>query len=234
MQFKKLVPLKKVIINSFGKEKASKYLRGIEINSTDTSNYSNTSNIYQEALSFLYSGDMDKAINYVIFGLDLERNNKLLFNLCKNMTFLLSKHLVENNSELYRKKYNADLEKGLKLIRNKIDEIEKKFSFDRTKISRLQIEIENSKPKFLSIGKFSVTHMMKKRKLEPIIKIYETELNEYELKIQSLSKDMEDIESIAQVEEDVRVLGLIIEVCVFPAKFEWLVNKSEKSPENVV
>ena len=234
MQFKRLVPLKKVILHNLGKEKSTKYLQGISVSYSETTTYSNTSNIYQDALTHLYNGDMDKAINYVIFGLDIERDNKLLFNLCKNMAFLLSKHLSENNSEIYRQKYGATLDKAVSLIKGKLEETEINLENEQNDIKNLGLELVNSKPTFLSVNKFFITHWFKKRKIVPKIKSLEIIIKENNKIIKNLSHDMNEMESFVQVEEDVKVLGLIIEVCVFPTKFEWLLTKQEKKPENVV
>lgn len=233
MQFRKLVPLKKVITNSLGKEKAAKYLKGIDDSYSDSSVYTNASSVYQDALTFLYDGDMDRAINYVVFGLDLDRGNKLLFNLCKNMTFLLSKHLSENNSDIYRQKYGASLDKAVLILNKKLRELQKDLEFEYSSLANLEIELGKSKPSFLSTNKFTVTHMLKKKKVEPLINQHKSNIQEYEKKYESMATDLEEIESSVHVEEDVKVLGLIIEVCVFPSKFEWLISKQEKSAENV-
>ena len=52
---------------------------------------------------------MEKAINYIIYGLDLDRDSKLLFNLCKNMVFTLSKQVEGNVTELLKNTVNIKL-----------------------------------------------------------------------------------------------------------------------------
>lgn len=234
MQYYKLVPLKKVLNNSLGKDKASRYLQGVDANLNMESNYSNTTNIYQDALTHLYNGDMDIAINYVIYGLDAERNNKLLFNLCKNMTFLLSKHLADNNAEIFRQKYNPSLEKAVVILKNKTVELEKNLEFENSNYANMEIELEKSKPKsFFTFTKPYTLYLLKKRKLKSSLNVSKTNTNEYQKKFNVFNDDLEEIEGFVQVEEDVRVLGIIMEVCILPSKYEWLMNKPEIKAENV-
>lgn len=228
MQYYKYVPLKKVLINSLGKEKAGKYLEGITTVYEEDTLYSNTTNIYQDALAHLYNGDMDKAINYVIFGLDLERNNKLLFNLCKNMIFLLSKHLEENDAETLRKKYNPSLDKSVPIINKKLREFKKKLEFENSTLTNMRIEIENARPQsFFTLTKPYTLYWLKKRSLKVSLKICENKIEEINKRISLFNNDLEEIESFVQVEEDIKVLGLIMEVCIIPSKYEWLINKTE-------
>ncbi len=235
MQYYKYVPLKKVLKNSLGKEKSLRYLQGVEEEQkNNSSDYSNTTNIYQDALAHLYNGDMDKAINFVVYGLDIERNNKLLFNLCKNMTFLLSKHLAENNAEIYRQKYNPSLEKAVSILNKKIKEIEKKLGFENSNYANMEIEIEKSKPKsFFTFTKPYTLYLYKKRKFQASLKSCKNHIEDYEKKLNLFTTDIDEIEGFVQVEEDVRVLGIIMEVCILPSKYEWLMNKPEKTTENV-
>lgn len=231
MQYNKVVPLKKVLTNSLGKERAIRYLQGID---DSGKTIPNITNLYQDALSHLYEGDMDKAINYVIYGLDLDRNNKLLFNLCKNMTFLLSKHLAENNAELYRQKYNAALDKAVSILNKKIKETDKKLEFEHSNLTNLNIDLEKSKPtSFFTFTKPYTIYLLKKRNVEKSTKIINANIDDYNKVLNLYNTDLEEIESFVQVEEDVKVLGIIMEVCILPSKYEWLLNKTEKKAENV-
>lgn len=224
MQYNKVIPLKKILSNSLGKEKALRYLQGIEGKTRDVAA------IYQEALSHLYNGDMEIAINYVVYGLDLDRNNKLLFNLCKNMTFLLSKHLSENNADIYRQKYNQSLEKAVGVLNKKITELNKKLEFENSNMANLNIDLEKSKPQsFFTFTKPYTIYLLKKRNVEKSIKIIEANIADYEKQQNSFTTDLDELESFVQVEEDVKALGVIMEVCILPSKYEWLANKQEKT-----
>lgn len=232
MQYQKIIPFKKILNNTIGKDKTKRYFHEIK----DT-NYTvrDLNVVYQDALSYLYSGDMDIAINYVIYGLDIERNNKLLFNLCKNMTFLLSKHLSENEIDTFRKKYNASLEKSASIIHKKISEIEKKIEYEHSAQANLEIDLQKSKPNtFFTFTQPYSIYLLKKRNTETSLKIIKTNIDSYTKDHAKFSVDLENIESFVQVEEDVKVLGIIMEACILPSKYEWIANSTEPQTENVI
>lgn len=226
MQYNKVIPLKKILNNSLGKEKAIRYLQGVESGHKTK----DITALYQDALSHLYNGDMENAINYVIYGLDIDRNNKLLFNLCKNMTFLLSKHLAENNAETFRQKYNPSLEKAVAILHKKIKEIEKKLEFENSNTANLSIELEKSRPtSFFTFTKPYTIYLLKKRNTEKSLKIVQANITDYNKKYKLFTSDLEEIEGFVQVEEDVKVLGIIMEVCILPSKYEWLSNQKAEN-----
>lgn len=232
MQYQKVIPFKKILINTIGKDKYKRYFNEIKENNYKVKDLNI---VYQDALSYLYSGDMDIAINYVIYGLDLERDNKLLFNLCKNMTFLLSKHLSENDIDTYRKKYNSSLEKSASVLNKKIKEIEKKIEYENSSMANLEIELDKCKPTtFFTFTQPYSVYLLKKRNTETSVKIIKSNIDSYTKEYNKFHEDLENIESFVQVEEDVRVLGIIMEVCILPSKYEWIANTTEPQTENVI
>jgi hypothetical protein len=228
---KKLVPLKRIILSSLGKSKTEKYLLGIEIQYENSVINTDTVNIYQDALVHLVNSDMEKAINYIVFGLDVNRNDRLLFNLCKNMVFILSQHLAENNADFLKQKYGTTLEKAFRLIQNKLKEYEKKLESLYSELEEMEEEVHNSKPTFFSFNKLYLLYYFKKKKLTPQIQSLKTNIDTITKKVNKLAQDVDKIEKLTQIEEHISVLRIVLDVCIFPAKFEYALLKTDKPLE---
>ncbi len=231
---KKLVSIKKIILSSLGKDKAEKYLHGIDIEYENAVVSTDTVNIYQDALVHLVNADMEKAINYIIFGLDLNRNDTLLFNLCKNMVFILSQHMAENNADFLKQKYGTTLQKASPLIQNKIKEYHKKLETNFSNLGNMEDEIENSKPTFFSFNKLYLFYYLKKRKLALPIKNLKENITSISKKSDKLKSDGELISNLIQIEEHINVLRIIMEVCILPSRFEYLLTKNDKQTNKLL
>lgn len=222
----KTVSIKRVIQSNFGKNRSDKYFKGIDrtdmvvLISPRLSDRENTNNIYQGCLSKLVEGNMEKAINYIIFGLDLDRDNKLLFSLCKNLVFSLNKQVEENSDHLEKHRYSEDIEMNKNIIKLKIEELEKTIEKESSRLDKLERELVESKPTFLSVDKFYITYQLKKRFLKPQIKELKESDNSNKNELITLQNELIKTEKILTLEEYLKVLGLIMEICIFPSRFE--------------
>jgi hypothetical protein len=217
-QQKKIVPLKKIISSNFDKAVAKKYLKGIDLDSDDTV-YINPAELYQAALNKLLDGDSEKAINYIIFALDFDRNDKLILHLSKIMIFSLSQYLVENNADFFRQKYGGNLEDIETKLRKKIKDLNEIINKLTYEVKQLENIIDNGSKSFI-FRLFKLPGF--KRQKEAI----QSNVYNYKNEIEGNKKDLSGIEKNLRVDEYVRILSLIIEVCVFPTRFEWILSQS--------
>ena len=147
-QYNRVVPLKKIITNQFGKNKAEKYLIGIDFTKSDTI-YLKTGDLYQKALNNLLDGYTEKAINYIVFALDIDRSDKLILHLAKVMIFSLSQFLAENNTETYKKKYGTNLEDAESKIKKKIRTLGEIINKSLEEVEKMDQDIEEKSKSFI-------------------------------------------------------------------------------------
>ncbi len=216
-QYSKVVPLKKIISSQFGKEKSEKYLLGIDFSKSDTV-YLKTSDLYQKALNNLLDGYTEKAINYIVFALDIDRSDKLILHLAKVMIFSLSQFLLENNTEMYKNKYSCSLEEAETKIKKKIKTLNEMINKTNKEINKLDEFIEESSKSFF-FRLFKAKKFIKQKD--------EIRQGSYDskLEIDIFKKDLVGLEKLLKIDEYVRLLSLVIEVCVFPSRFEWILSK---------
>lgn len=222
----KTISIKKVVQSSVGKLRAEKYFLGIDkadlivLVSPRMSDKENANNIYQGTLSKLVKGDMEKAINYIVFGLEVDRENTLLFNLAKNLIFSLNKQMEDNADHLIKQRYSDDSEMNKNIIKLKIEEVQKNIDKENNKLDKLERELNESKPKFFSVNKLFITYQIKKRFLKPqIIELKESDNLNKESLI-DLQNELKKTQKILVLEEYFKILSLVIEVCIFPNRFQ--------------
>jgi hypothetical protein len=217
MTQKKVVPLKKIISSNFDKAAAKKYLKGIDLDSGETV-FLNPAELYQSALKKLLDGDSEKAINYIIFALDLDRNDKLILHLSKIMIFSLSKFLLENNINLLKQKYGNNLEESETKLKKKIKDLGDIIKRLTEEVRYLDNTIDGGSTSFFF-------RLFKKKKLVGEKEAIQSNIYNYKNEIDTLKRDLTEVEKSLKVDEYVRVLSLVIEVCVFPARYEWALTQ---------
>jgi len=223
-QLKKKVPLKKIIFQTLGKSRSAKYLKGIDFVYADTVVVSRTADLYEEAIKKLLDGETELAINFIVFALDIERENKLFLHLCKTMLFSLSKFLDENNMDFYKQKYLPDLNQAKVKIREKIRGLGDIIIAKNTLLKELSLELDSTEQ--LSFFFQLIFNFFYRKKLIVKIDSLRSKLSEVMNDCEILKKDLDHIEKVARIEEYVIVLGLIVQVCAFPARFEWATQRS--------
>jgi hypothetical protein len=207
MKSKEAVPLKRVLKSLMGDVKSVKYLQGLDfvyIDSTD---------IYQGALANLLNGNTEKTLKCLIFGLDLDRENTSIIHLARTMLFSLSEDFYESNGDIYRQKYN-DLEKANQQLKEKI-------KLTKTEVESLNKEIkEIGRTLDSSQRKFSLFNF-KKGRLKKKLLNSKLQISNINIEISKLEEDLDNISILVKIEEYMKVLGLVLEVCVFPVRFNW-------------
>lgn len=210
-QYKKAVSIKKVLKSMLGKTKADKYLKGIEIIFSNTFT-SNAMDIYQYALAQLTEGETEKAINCIVFTLDIDREHKLTLHLCRTMLYGLTQFMQENNIEAFKKANSNDLESGLNKIKKKYNDLRKIVDGNEEKLEKLEKQIRFTK---------SLTFtLFKKGKVKKEIQELKTLLSTNNDEFEKAKSEVDNIEEYLLKEEYIKVLGIVIEVCVFPSRFD--------------
>lgn len=210
----KIVPLKKILESSFDKVKSKRYLKGIDLKSNDTV-YLKPSELYQDALKKLLDGETEKAINYIVFALDIDRKDNLILHLTKVMLYSLSKFLKDNNADIYRQKYANNIDEAESIIKKKVKSIENRINYLKKESQLLDNIIENN-------SKSIIFRIFKKKKMEREKDNYLNEVYTSMDSIDKLKNDLKNIQKITKVDEYVRVLSIIVEACIFPSRFEWI------------
>lgn len=213
-----IISIKKVLHTVVGENKSAKYLQKADSNFTDSGV------IYQAALTHLLSGKTEKAIIHIIYGLDIDRNNVQLLHLCKTMLLSISEYLYENNSEFYRQKF-PDLHKAEIDLKKKLKELEKFVDESNSKLGKLEKTMFVLKPNILSYLGLLIAFSIKKKKLEAQILALETNVSNTNDEVSEIKKYLKYVVPLVKVDEYSKILGIIIEVCTFPTRFEWVLTK---------
>jgi len=205
MKSKEAVPLKKVIKSLLGEAKSLRYLHGLDfayIDSTDISN--------------LLNGHTEKTLKCIIFGLDLDRDNTSILHLARTMLFSLSEDFYENGGDLYRQKY-SDLEKASEQLTIKIKKMSKETQEIEKLIEEQEEIIEKARKNFFSF-------FFKKKSLNS--KLEELKANAINIRseVSRFREEVENINLLAKIEEYLKVLGMVLEVCIFPIRFNWALS----------
>lgn len=210
---KETVLVKRVILKVIGEAKSQKYLKDDDIDNKEIGS------IYQIALAELLNGKTEKAIRYILCGLEIERNNKQLLHLCNTMLFSVNDYILESDIESFKKKNLSFNLKDIELkLKKDVKELNEKIKKDSKELDALNKELEESKKKFFII------HFLKKSKLLPLINKLTKVIDKNKEFLAESSADLSKASKLLKVEEYARVLGIIIEYHAFPSKFDWVIK----------
>ncbi|MFN8673958.1 MAG: hypothetical protein U0457_17995 [Candidatus Sericytochromatia bacterium] len=203
------VPLKKVINEIIGVAKSNKYLSVLDFA------YADSSDIYQGALANLINGNTEKAIKCIIFGLDLDRDNNSIIHLSRTMLFSLSEDFYESGGDLFRQKYGS-LEKTKIQLAKKKEELNIDISLLEEKLKEKKTELEKNTSLMFKL--------FKAKNLKKEISFDESNISLKKSEYEILEVEYDKSNSLERIEEYIKVLGVILEVCIFPARFSWALN----------
>lgn len=210
---KESVPLKNVLLKTMGDVKSAKYLKGLDFV------YIDSNDIYQGALSNLLSGNTEKTLKCLIFGLDLDRENLSILHLARTMLFSLSEDFHEGGGDIYRQKYNNDLNKGLEQLNRKLEKENKKIEELDEQIDLKNKEIDSSKKNFIMF-------FFKKSKLNSELNSLESEKVNLSSEIDNIKNELDNIITLVKIEDYMKILSVVLEVCIFPSRFTWALSKT--------
>ncbi|MBC7472836.1 MAG: hypothetical protein H7263_00985 [Candidatus Sericytochromatia bacterium] len=210
MKSKESVSLKKVISNVMGDLKSPKYLQGLDFA------YIDSNDIYQGALSNLLNGNTEKTLKCLIFGIDLDKDNNSLIHLARTMLFSLSEDFHESGGDIYRQKY-SDLGKAIKQLNQKLEKITDEYNTKIALMDEIKETIEKKKK--------SLLFFLQKSKLNKQFELNRIESNSMPGQIIKLEEEIEKVSFLEKIEEYTKVLGIVLEVCIFPARFSWTLTQ---------
>lgn len=208
---KESVPLKKVILKTLGEVKSAKYLKGLDFA------YIDAEDIYQNALSNLLNGNTEKTLKCLIFGLDIDRENLSLLHLARTMLFSLSEDFHEGKGDIYRQKYNNDLNKALEQLSKKLENENKKIEELNHQIDLKNKEIEVAKKNF-------ITFLFKRSRLNSEFKSLELQKINLSSEIENIENEIDAVNYLIKIEDYMKILSIVLEVCIFPSRFFWVLS----------
>lgn len=210
MKSKDEVSIKKVIKSLLGNNKSLKYLQGLDFV------YIDSNDIYQGSLNALLSGNSEKTIKCIIFGLDLDRNNNSILHLARTMMFSLSEDFHINEGHLLKQKY-GDLEKASDQLYKKIDNYKIEIELLEEKEKECESKIENAKKNFF-------TYMFKKNSINTEIQLIQVDIKTKKRELVEKEDIREQIISLIKIEEYIKILATVSEVCIFPSRYAWALS----------
>lgn len=218
----RVVPIKKVLRNYLGKNKVEKYLKGIEVIFSNKLT-ANAMDMYQYALTQFADGETEKALNSIIFVLDFDREHKLTLHLCKTMLFGLTQYMMERKDEFtgIKKKYEGDLETALLKLKKKAREIQKINSEQEKKLEGVEKIIFDNRNSL-------IFNFFKKKKFKNELHEIKNLISTNEEENSKYTTEINKIEDLMQKEEFLKVIGLVVEICVFPVRFEQELAKARQ------
>lgn len=221
-QFKKAISLKKIVRGFLGKDKSEKYLKGTEA-LFKTSGSTSTMDLYQHALSQFMEGNTEPAINCIILILDSDREHKLTLHLCKTMLYGLTQYMSETSQEIgpIKKKYDYNLETGVVKIKKKVKDLEKI-------ISGFEDDLEKTEKEMIKKKSNPIFFLFQKNKYKSKVQEIKTTISNKENELDSAKSELNKIDEYLQREEQLKIVGIIVEVCIFPSRFESENSRSLK------
>jgi predicted nuclease with TOPRIM domain len=210
MKSKEEVSIKKVIRSLLGNVKSPRYLHGLDFV------YVDSNDIYQGSLNALLSGDSEKTIKCIIFGLDLDRDNNSIIHLARTMMFSLSEDFHINEGHMLKQKY-GDFERAS-------EQLQKKIEKQRQEISLLEEKEKESEEKITKAQKNFLTFIFKKSILTTELKLIQVEIRTKQRELVEKEDTREQIISLIKIEEYIKILSTVTEVCIFPSRYAWALS----------
>lgn len=196
------VSLQKCLESVLDRSQARRYIRNASQGAMPSRHYYNT------ALRDLSSKDSEGAIHNLILSLDADREHEASLHLVKTMLFGLSKKFHEAGGETYKQKYGS--------LSNWVLSIEKQISEKEKQI----VSLKNEKSKQTNKGLWGV---IQKIFFKGSVKNYDQMINKLNLEKEELKKQLVFSAKISQIGEYAKVLSLILEICLYPARYAWVV-----------
>ncbi len=163
---------------------------------------------YNTALRDLNSKDSEGAIHQLILALSAEHDHEPSLHLVKTMLFGLSKKFHELGGESYKNKF--------KTLGNWVLSIEKGMS----EIDKNILSLKNEKSKQTTKGLWGLLQALLFKKS---VKNYDTLIIQELNKKEEFKKQLIFASKLSQIEEYAKILSLILEICLYPARYVWVV-----------
>jgi len=163
---------------------------------------------YNAALKDLNAKDSEGAIHHLIMSLSSENNHEPSLHLVKTMLFGLSKKFAESGGETWKQRFGT-LGKWILHLEKQVTDIDKNI---------LILKNQKLKEKEQGLWLF-LAKLFFPKKFESI----ENKIVRMNTDKENLKKQIMVATKIAQMEEYAKVLSLILEICLYPARYSWVV-----------
>lgn len=190
----------KAIQGTFDPQVFKRYLRDFNFGANP-----NSDDIYSLALKFLNQNETEIAISYIICSLDANKDHNPTFHLAKTMVFSLSEEFERNQGSMYKQKQN-DLKKYMMMLEQNIKRSDSAILDFKNELKKL--EADN--------GFFA------KMKNKSRIAELQATLPEEVDKLEKNKNELKKVTYLAQIEEYMKVLSLVMEVITFPSRYSWV------------
>lgn len=164
---------------------------------------------YNNALRDLNNKDSESAIHNIIMALSADIEFSPAIHLAKTMLFGLSKKYNQSGADVYKQKYRT-LSIWIDVIDKEIKDIDKEI-----------VAIQNQKLKEKEKGLWRILQLIFFKKS---VKDYDKLINNCNIKKEEARKRLQFASKLAQIEEYAKVLSLVVEICLYPAKFAWVIS----------
>lgn len=190
----------KAIQGTFDPQVCKRYLRDFNFGANP-----NPDDIYSLALKFLNQSETEIAISYIISALDVSKDHNPTFHLAKTMVFSLSEEFERNQGSMYKQKQN-DLKKYMMLLEQNIKRSDSAILDFKNELKKLEAD----------------TGFFAKMKNKSRIAELQATLPEESDKLDKNKSELKKVTYLAQIEEYMRLLSLVMEVITFPSRYSWL------------
>lgn len=167
---------------------------------------------YNIALRDLSIKDSETAIHHLILALDIEPDHSPSLHLAKTMLFGLSKIFYEEGGEFFRQQYPN--------VGQWIAELERRVLVCEKQIMKIRNDATGIKAR---VGFFGLFMFFKKRRLKELDENLQKSVKERD----ELRRKLKYSIKMGQIEEYSRILSLMLEICLYPARYGWI-NEKDK------
>lgn len=190
----------KAIQGTFDPQVCKRYLRDFNFGANP-----NPDDIYSLALKFLNQNETEIAISYIICSLDVSKDHNPTFHLAKTMVFSLSEEFERNQGSMYKQKQN-DLKKYMMMLEQNIKRSDSAILDFKNELKKLEADS----------GFFA------KMKNKARIAELQATLPEESDKLDKNKNEVKKVTYLAQIEEYMKILSLVMEVITFPSRYSWV------------
>lgn len=204
------VPLLKVLEHYLTPQQFKRY-----VNQNRKNQMASPQHYYNSALRDLSIRNTESALQNLIQIFDIEPKHIPSLHLARTMLFGLNKLFQEAGGELYRSKF-PNLNSYRQRLESQIEEKE-------LEQQRLRNEIVQSESKKGFLGGLFGGNKRQQR-----IAQLQQQQQQVVQQLQQLQQRRTKIMKLVQVQEYANVISLVLEVCMFPARYSWLAVQEQK------
>jgi len=204
------VPLLKVLEHYLTPQQFKRYVK-VE----NQNQLASPQHYYNAALRDLSIRNTEAAIFNLIRVFDLDARHVPSLHLARTMLFGLNKLFQEAGGELYRTKFP-----NLNSYRQRLEKQIQELELEDQRLRNEMIQVDNKKS---FLGGLFGGNAKRQQKSAELRQRHQQVLQE----IQQIQKRRTQTMKLVQVQEFANVVSLLLEVCMFPARYSWLAEEQK-------